>query len=68
MFRWLWIIPDIQEPTQPSYKIMRQRHEVLKELKLRDYKLKKTFITSPEYGALGYRNLTRNTGTKNAFP
>jgi len=68
MFQWLWVIPDVQEPTQPSFFIMRQRHEVLKELKLRNYKLRRTFITSPEYGALGYRNTLRKAGRKKAFP
>lgn len=67
VFQWLWIIPDIQEPTQPSYKIMRQRHEVMKQLKLRDYNLRRTFIISPECPQLGYRNTLRTTGTKQRF-
>ena len=43
----------IENEIQPSYKDLRQRHLVMKQIRESNVKLKKTFIVH-EYEAIGY--------------
>ena len=54
MFSYLFGNPEeVTNEVQPSYKDLRQRHLVMKQIRESKVKLKKTFIVN-EYEAIGY--------------
>ena len=49
---------------EPSYKLIKQRHMVMQQIKMSKLKLRKTFIVQEEYIPIGYNSYRFMVGVK----